>query len=579
MSSDAERLSAAVLKAASSGGSAPLSVLSTTSVRHPDTGAELTAAVVVDAAQPNAAAQFVVVDDDGEPVNLGELRRAGLDPFAPPEYRVSAATTSGHTVTIDPPRDDLTLSECDIVSEKITVMVPPSGVVSRADVYFLADTTGSMEPVLSAVRSGASTILSALLGLGIDIAFGVGNYRDFPSDPAPFHHQLSPTAAPGAVQGAVNAWTAAGGGDIPEAGFFALDALAQPSGGSIGWRPDSTRIVVWFGDAPAHDPVCVAVSGLATDITEASVTAKLVAEKLAVLAISTTTGTPGALDADPRADSVDYGGCGAPGGAPGQATRIAAATGGAHATGIDPDTVVKTVIDLVRAAIGSIKNVRLVASGEIVPFVTSIEPAAGYGPLRGDSEHTLEFAVTFTGGAVDCERRRQVFTGSLDVVADGAVVARKPTVVTVPACSYAYAVKFVCGDQGGGCGCRCAAVQPGRYSTEVNVRNSRCQPATVTLRVNPLMMAGAAVGRFPNVVAAKPFATLTLRQGEATMLDCCVITGFLLGADPAGSTPTSIGFVELSSDQELDVTAVYTANGPDGSGPALTVLHVDPAAL
>src|SRR3954451_18334609 len=133
MSSDAERLSAAVLKAASSGGSAPLSVLSTTSVRHPDTGAELTAAVVVDAAQPNAAAQFVVVDDDGEPVNLGELRRAGLDPFAPPEDRGSAATTSGHTVTIDPPRDDLTLSECDIVSEKITVMVPPSGVVSRAD--------------------------------------------------------------------------------------------------------------------------------------------------------------------------------------------------------------------------------------------------------------------------------------------------------------------------------------------------------------------------------------------------------------------------------------------------------------
>jgi hypothetical protein len=63
------------------------------------------------------------------------------------------------------------------------------------------------------------------------------------------------------------------------------------------------------------------------------------------------------------------------------------------------------------------------------------------------------------------------------------------------------------------------------------------------------------------------------------MLDCCIITRFLLGADPAGSIPTSIGFLELSSDQELDVTAVYTLNGPNGSGHALSVLHVDPAAL
>jgi hypothetical protein len=63
------------------------------------------------------------------------------------------------------------------------------------------------------------------------------------------------------------------------------------------------------------------------------------------------------------------------------------------------------------------------------------------------------------------------------------------------------------------------------------------------------------------------------------MLDCCIITSFLLGGDPAGSTPPSIGFLELSSDEELDVTAVYTSNGPNESGHALTVLHVDPAAL
>src|SRR3989304_1114398 len=93
-----------------------------------------------------------------------------------------------------------------------------------------------------------------------------------------------------------------------------------------GWRRGPQPIVVWFGDAAGHDPICTAISGYPTNITEASVIADLnISPKITVLAISVA--TPG-LDDDPIASSFSYTVCGTPGGAPGQATRIAAATPG-----------------------------------------------------------------------------------------------------------------------------------------------------------------------------------------------------------------------------------------------------------
>ena len=136
-----------------------------------------------------------------------------------------------------------------------------------------------MDPILAAVRAGASSILSGLTGF--DFAFGVGNYKDFPNDPYAFNPQQSVTKVIADVQNAINGWSSSGGNDIPEGQFFALDKLAEPPAGPIGWRPDSKRIIVWFGDAPGHDPVCSAIAGTAANITEGSVTTKLVGEKIA----------------------------------------------------------------------------------------------------------------------------------------------------------------------------------------------------------------------------------------------------------------------------------------------------------
>lgn len=136
--------------------------------------------------------------------------------------------------------------------------------MSRADVYLLADTTGSMFTVIDAVKAGADAIVNASYG-GVAIAFGVGNYRDLPETSPPFVPQLALTADKAAVVGEINTWAATAGGDLSEGQLLALQQLAEPPGGPIGWRANSKRMIVWFGDAPGHDPICAAISALGVD--------------------------------------------------------------------------------------------------------------------------------------------------------------------------------------------------------------------------------------------------------------------------------------------------------------------------
>jgi hypothetical protein len=163
-------------------------------------------------------------------------------------------------VTIQPDTNILTLNPGDTFQETITVTIPKNGGPVKADVYFLADTTGSMGGILGSVQAGAGNILTALNGLGADLMFGVGNYRDFlTTDPFAFQHQLSPTNSAPRSRRAISAWTVGDGGDLPEADLFGLDSLARPPGGVIGWRAGVSGSL--SGSAcPGHDPICTAVS-------------------------------------------------------------------------------------------------------------------------------------------------------------------------------------------------------------------------------------------------------------------------------------------------------------------------------
>jgi hypothetical protein len=483
---------------------------------------------------------------------------AGRDLFIPAVHLPARpAEVAVEPVTIDPAANDLTLPECVTEHETITVTVPRSGVAPKADVYLLADTTGSMGSILAAVQAGIGAVVADPAFTGFDVAWGAGNYKDFPipgSSPYAFQHQLSPTPGPAAVTTAVSAWSASGGVDSPEGQLYALQQVATDP--VIGWRPDSKRILVWFGDAPGHDPVCTAISGVA-DITEASATAALVAASITVVAVSTDTGVAGALDGDPTVDAGDYSVC-TIGGSPGQATRITAATpGGSHTSGVDAASIIATLVSLISTAVHATGNLNLQPTGAIAGFVTSITPPGGYGPLPGDVEHVLQFDVTWTGTRA-CAEEDQVFTGTLDVVADGVVVGHKPVRVTVPACRWHHSVEMVCGTQGADDGHnRCETVVDGRYATAVTIYNPTTCVVKLVKYFAPLVLHGEPVGREPRQVRARPFAQIVLGPGEATMEDCCSLEE---AVGPTGG-PLVLGVLDVVADHPLDVTVTHTAAG------------------
>jgi hypothetical protein len=507
---------------------------------------------------PNGPHSTIVLDAGGKPVDLSKLSLAeGRAFFAVPEPKVELPKgIVDRLVKIEPKVNDIQLSECGF-REKITVTIPAQAIGEKVDVYFLADNTGSMGPAIANVRAGASAIMSALVGLGLDIQFGVGNYQDF-TDPVAFQNQQVITANQAAVTAAINNWGPHDGSDLPEANLYGLQQVASVAG----WRPGAMKFIVWFGDAPGHEPVCAAVWGGGFNITRATVISALHAvttpnqpNGIAVLAISVNTG-PGSTGLDgPSTDG--YPGCPS-NNLPGQATDITTATSGSLATNIDPSAVAATILNALIKAI-QIKNVNLVPSGAIAPFVTSISPAGGFGPLDPTKTNTLTFDVVFERGAERCLLRDQVFTGSIDVVMDHVVVAKKPTKITIPKCRYHYTVKFVCGvnemkEEG------CSPVRPGRYATEINIYNGHCSNAVIEKHVVPVVLKGEPIGREPRIGKETARDRIELPPRTATMDDCCRLAE-LLNQPVTLNGPLTIGFLEIISDVPLTVTAVYTASG------------------
>ncbi|WP_243073925.1 hypothetical protein [Microbacterium sp. SS28] len=507
--------------------------------------------------KPNASAA-VTVTESGVVRPLAALEKLfpGGRLFVP-DFPVGHHVPEGRKepIRIDPTTNDWRLNRCERVTEKITVTVPKSSAPPKADVYLLADTTGSMSAVLASVKAGASVILNNPALAGFDVAWGVGNYRDFPVDGVrnsyAFAHQVSPTTTLAVADAAIATWDANEGSDGSEGQLYALHQIATDP--AIGWRPDAKRILVWFGDAPGHDPIPTALSGLGAAITEATATADLDGADITVIAVSTTTGFATALDDDPNADAADYAPS-APAGVAGQATRITAATGGSHTTGVNPGDIVSTLATVIAAAVTSIGSISLVPTGGTAQFVESISPAS-YGPLPGDVEHVLVFEVTWVG-VTDCREKDQVFTGTLDVIADGVVVAQKTVRVTVPACRYHYSVEFVAGyaedDREPG------PFLPGRYATAVTIYNPGTCPVDIEKRFAPLILDGKAIGREPEVVPAKRFAAITLQAGEATFDDRIALR------EAVGLAPELLfGVLDIVSDRPLSVTATHTAGGKE----------------
>jgi hypothetical protein len=137
---------------------------------------------------------------------------------------------------------------------------------------------------------------------------------------------------------------------------------------------------------------------------------------------------------------------------------------------------------------------------------------------------------------------------------------RQPIVLTSSKDTYVYSVKFVCGNQQE-ISCELPTVRPGIYATEINIHNYHESEVHITKHIFPVVFAGAPTGREPRFVEAKAKEDIVLPPKTATMDDCSRIGELLLGAPLSSPMSLMIGFLEIVSTKELNVTAVYTASG------------------
>ena len=185
---------------------------------------------------------------------------------------LSGAAYAAPGVTPSSVTDSLLPGQTRTITKSVeTPTIPPN-----PDIFFLADSTASMGPAIGNVQANATSVMNQVLAAQPTAQFGVGEYRDV-GDAFVYRLNQAITPSTAAAGAAIAGWAAGGGGDFPEAQLFALEQVATDAG--TGFRTGSSRIVVWFGDAPGHDP--------RNGSTEASATAALVAADIRVIAIST----------------------------------------------------------------------------------------------------------------------------------------------------------------------------------------------------------------------------------------------------------------------------------------------------
>jgi len=282
---------------------------------------------------------------------------------------VSAGSMLADSVSPSSVSATLPVGGSTTINKTVTVSAgPPTS--SLVDVFFLADTTGSMGPQIAAIQSAASSILSQASGLG-NVAFGVGEYKDQPAtsgDPFAYRLNTDITKNTASVTAGINLWSAVGGNDIPEANLFGLQQAAT----TTSWRTGSARILVQFGDAPPHDP-----SGTAT---QATATAALIANNVKLEAIDVG-------DLNGTAD-----------GHTGEEGQIATATGGTLFSGIDTSSIVAAITAAIIHGVSTYSTVGLdLTSAPAGVTVTSSPDFTG--SFDRSITRTFGFTVTFKGGA------------------------------------------------------------------------------------------------------------------------------------------------------------------------------------
>ena len=158
--------------------------------------------------------------------------------------------------SISPESDSALLSVGQTYNITKTVTVDGLAADAKIDVVFVFDTTnGWMDFFDNWQAAGVPTdIVNLAKAVSTDVNYGVVTYEDFPVGPWGAAGDVAYTKlqdlsnSDAATIAAMQGISTGNGDDSPEANLHALGTLSS----DITWRPNSTRVVLWFGDEPGH---------------------------------------------------------------------------------------------------------------------------------------------------------------------------------------------------------------------------------------------------------------------------------------------------------------------------------------
>ncbi|ALG07825.1 hypothetical protein AOZ06_13705 [Kibdelosporangium phytohabitans] len=259
---------------------------------------------------------------------------------------------------VDPPSVDLTLGpggSATLTKKVTTPIIPPN-----PDIVLLGDTTGSMIDVLAGVAANAEAIAGQVMDTQPTAQFAVAQYKHHNDGALAFSVNQSLTGSVGAVHAATQEWVGqAEGGGIPASDF--VNALYQVASGAIAFRPDSSRIVAWFGDSHSEDPSLGHTMGQAI--------AALKAKDIRVIAVPIAGTDGGGLDSL------------------GQASAITSQTGGVMMPGTSPGAVAQAILDGLENLDATVTHQQVDCAPQLT---TSLSPASKAVP----SGQAVEFTET-----------------------------------------------------------------------------------------------------------------------------------------------------------------------------------------
>lgn len=160
-------------------------------------------------------------------------------------------------------------------TKKIEYTLDLSPVPTPLDIFFATDSTGSMSGVIGSLRNDLQDIIDDLAERGIDVWFGIGDFKDYstwagPNDyPYKLHREVGPVDEE--LEDAINGITTGGGNQLDSAltatyqaatgaGQRRLDesgALAgwwvEPGEGAE-WREEALKVIVIAADVRSRTP-------------------------------------------------------------------------------------------------------------------------------------------------------------------------------------------------------------------------------------------------------------------------------------------------------------------------------------